>query len=65
MPDEPITPDERKWLNEAKEYVIKLWGENCVYLECFTEGNIDAWRGYIKDGCTPIDAVNEDISYGD
>ncbi len=61
--DIPITEAERKWLNEAKEYAIKLWGKNCAYLECFTEENISAWRDYIEDGYTPVDAVNEDVSY--
>lgn len=60
---------EIKWLDEAREYVLKHKRLNqhnkLFFLSLLNYSNIGAWQEDIDDGTSPADSIEENISCAD
>lgn len=64
-----INENDIKWLDEAREYVLKRKNFNkswkLFYIGLLQFSNLSAWRDYIDGGYSPSEAIEEDLTYAD
>jgi hypothetical protein len=55
-----------KWLTEARKYAKTLpHGLRTYYRGCLRNDVAECWKDYYDSGCSPQDAITEDMTYLD